>query len=41
VRYVTQREWKIIDAKEVADGKACGKPRAKIVEREAMLAVLG
>lgn len=41
VRYVTQREWKLIDAKEVADGKACGKPRAKLVEREAMLAVLG
>jgi ferredoxin--NADP+ reductase len=40
VRYVTQEEWKIIDAKEVADGKARGKPRVKIVEREAMLAVL-
>jgi ferredoxin--NADP+ reductase len=41
VRYVTQDEWKRIDAKEVADGKARGKPRVKIVEREAMLAVLG
>lgn len=41
VRYVTQAEWKIIDAKEVADGKARGKPRVKIVEREAMLALLG
>lgn len=41
VRYVTQDEWKIIDAKEVADGKARGKPRVKIVEREAMLALLG
>lgn len=40
VRYVTQEEWKVIDAKEVADGKARGKPRVKIVEREAMLAVL-
>ncbi|GIK76165.1 MAG: NADP oxidoreductase [Chloroflexota bacterium] len=41
VRYVTKDEWKLIDAKEVADGKALGKPRIKIVEREAMLAVIG
>ena len=40
VRYVSQAEWKLIDAQEVADGKARGKPRVKIVEREAMLAVL-
>lgn len=40
VRYVTQAEWKIIDAQEVADGKARGKPRVKIVDREAMLALL-
>jgi len=40
VRYVTQDEWQRIDAKEVTDGKARGKPRVKIVEREAMLAVL-
>jgi ferredoxin--NADP+ reductase len=41
VRYVTKDEWKLIDAKEVAEGKARGKPRVKIVEREAMLAVIG
>ena len=41
VRYVSQTEWKLIDAQEVADGKARGKPRVKIVERAAMLAVLG
>jgi len=40
VRYVTQDEWQRIDAKEVTDGKARGKPRVKIVEREAMLAAL-
>jgi ferredoxin--NADP+ reductase len=40
VRCVTQAEWKLIDAQEVADGKARGKPRVKIVERAAMLAVL-
>ncbi|HQY90234.1 MAG: FAD-dependent oxidoreductase [Caldilinea sp.] len=40
VRYVTQEEWKSIEAKEVADGKARGKPRIKIVEPEAMLAML-
>lgn len=41
VRYVTKDDWKLIDAKEVADGKAQGKPRIKIVERDAMLAVIG
>lgn len=41
VRYVTKDDWKLIEAKEVADGKARGKPRVKIVEREAMLAVIG
>jgi ferredoxin--NADP+ reductase len=41
VRYVTKDDWKLIDAKEVAEGKAKGKPRLKIVEREAMLGVLG
>ena len=40
VRYVTQDEWKQIDAVEVAAGKERGKPRVKIVEKEAMLAVL-
>ncbi len=32
VRFVTQDEWKRIDAKEVADGVARDKPRVKIVE---------
>ena len=41
VRYVTKDDWKKIEAKEVADGKAQGKPRVKIVEREAMLAAIG
>jgi ferredoxin--NADP+ reductase len=41
VRYVTQDEWKQIDAAEVAAGKERGKPRVKIIEKEAMLAVLG
>lgn len=41
VRYVTKDDWKLIEAKEIADGKAQGKPRVKIVEREAMLAVVG
>ncbi len=41
VRYVTKDDWKLIEAKEVADGKVLGKPRVKIVEREAMLAVIG
>lgn len=41
VRYVTKDDWKLVEAKEVAEGKAQGKPRAKIVEREAMLAVIG
>ena len=40
VRYVTKDDWKKIEAKEVADGKAQGKPRVKIVEREAMLAAI-
>ncbi len=40
VRYVTQEEWKKIDAVEVAEGKKRGKPRAKIVKRADMLAVL-
>jgi len=40
VRYVTQEEWKQIDAAEVAAGKARGKPRVKLIEKEAMLAVL-
>jgi ferredoxin--NADP+ reductase len=41
VRYVTKDDWKLVDAKEVADGKAQGKPRVKIVDRKAMLAVIG
>lgn len=41
IRYVTKDDWKQIEAKEVGDGKAQGKPRVKIVEREAMLAVIG
>jgi ferredoxin--NADP+ reductase len=40
VRYVTQEEWRQIDAAEVAAGKERGKPRVKIIEKEAMLAVL-
>lgn len=41
VRYVAKDDWMAIDAKEIVDGKAKGKPRVKIVEREAMLALLG
>lgn len=40
VRYVTKDEWKLIDAKEIEEGKARCRPRVKIVEREAMLALL-
>ncbi len=40
VRYVTAAEWRQIDAAEVAAGQAQGKPRAKFVEREEMLALL-
>ena len=40
MRYVTQEEWRQIDAAEVAAGKERGKPRVKIIEKEAMLAVL-
>ena len=32
VRYVTQEEWRQIDAAEVAAGKERGKPRVKIIE---------
>jgi len=40
VRYVSQEDWKKIDTLEVAEGKRRGKPRSKIVKREAMLAVI-
>ena len=40
VRYVSQEDWKKIDAVEVAEGKKRGKPRAKIVKRETMLSVI-
>ena len=40
VRYVSQAEWKQIDAVEVAAGKERGKPRVKLIEKDAMLAVL-
>lgn len=41
VRFVTQDDWKKIDAVEVSEGKKRGKPRVKIVKRDDMLAVLG
>ena len=40
VRYVTQAEWKKIDAAELAAGKAQGRPRVKLVGPEDMLKVL-
>ncbi|MBW7882874.1 MAG: FAD-dependent oxidoreductase [Caldilineaceae bacterium] len=40
VRYVTKDEWKVIDGVEAGAGKAQGKPRVKLIERDAMLAVL-
>jgi ferredoxin--NADP+ reductase len=41
VRFVTQEAWKQIDAAEVSAGKERGKPRVKIIDKAAMLAVLG
>lgn len=41
VRVVTFEDWKRLDAAEVADGAAVGRPRVKLVSREAMLARLG
>src|SRR5690606_28106715 len=40
VRFVTQDDWKKIDAVEVSEGKKRGKPRVKIVKRDDMLAAL-
>lgn len=40
VRYVSVEEWRVVDAAEVAQGKAAGKPREKIVSPGDMLALL-
>ncbi len=40
VRYVTWQDWKIIDAAEVAAGKAQGRPRVKFATVEAMFQAL-
>lgn len=41
VRVVTFEDWKRLDAAEIADGAAVGRPRVKLATREAMLARLG
>jgi len=41
VHFVTQDAWKQIDAAEVSAGKERGKPRVKIIDKAAMMAVLG
>ena len=40
VRYVTWKEWKLIDEAEVAAGRRLGRPRVKFVTVAAMLAVI-
>jgi len=40
VRYVTEAEWQVLDAAEVAAGKEAGKPRVKFVHTADMLAML-
>ena len=41
VRVVSFEDWKLLDAAEISDGAAVGRPRVKLVTREAMLARLG
>jgi ferredoxin--NADP+ reductase len=41
VRVVTFQDWKQLDAAELADGAAAGRPRVKLVSRAAMHARLG
>ena len=40
VNYVTEAEWTVISDAELRAGKAQGRPRVKIVAREAMLSLL-
>ena len=41
VRVVTFEDWKRLDAAELEDGAAAGRPRVKLASRAAMLARLG
>lgn len=40
VRYVSEKDWEVINAAETNAGKAQNRPRVKFVSRESMLAVL-
>ena len=41
VDVIDYKVWQLIDAAEVAKGKALGKPREKFIERGTMLAAVG
>ena len=41
VDVIDYKVWQMIDAAEIAKGKALGKPREKFIERGTMLAAVG